>query len=248
MSTGSLIRQTREAEGLTQTALARRLGITQPSIARLEAAGDEVSVSTLQRALNAMGRVLELRVMQRPSSVDETPLHGTLALTPAERLASLENARGDAFRPSELLRRLVAHEVDFVVVGAVAAVVHGSARITNGLDIVYAPGAVHRLGQVLVDVDARLRGVTDDVPFVPDGRTLTRTRGLTLATSQGSLRLLGSVSYDAVRERATPTELAGVVVLIASLDDLIEMKRAAGRPKDLVAVEELQAIQRLRRE
>ena len=78
MSTGSLIRQTREAEGLTQAALARRLGITQPSIARLEAAGDEVSVATLQRALNAMGRALELRVMERPSSVDETLLHGTL--------------------------------------------------------------------------------------------------------------------------------------------------------------------------
>jgi transcriptional regulator with XRE-family HTH domain len=90
MSTGSLIRQTREAEGLTQAALARRLGITQPSIARLEAAGDEVSVATLQRALNAMGRALELRVMKRPSSVDETLLHGTLALTPDERLARFE--------------------------------------------------------------------------------------------------------------------------------------------------------------
>jgi transcriptional regulator with XRE-family HTH domain len=90
MSTGSLIRQTREAEGLTQAALARRLGITQPSIARLEAAGDEVSVATLQRALNAMGRALELRVMQRPSSVDETLLHGTLALTPDQRLVRFE--------------------------------------------------------------------------------------------------------------------------------------------------------------
>ena len=90
MNTGSLIRQTREAEGLTQAALARRLGITQPSIARLEAAGDEVSVATLQRALNAMGRALELRVMERASSVDETLLHGTLALTPDERLARFE--------------------------------------------------------------------------------------------------------------------------------------------------------------
>ena len=98
MSTGSLIRQTREAEGLTQAALARRLGITQPSIARLEAAGDEVSVATLQRALNAMGRALELRVMERPSSVDETLLHGTLgtlALTPDERLVRFEAWYGD---------------------------------------------------------------------------------------------------------------------------------------------------------
>jgi transcriptional regulator with XRE-family HTH domain len=92
MSPGALIRETREAEGLTQAALARRLGITQPSVARLEAAGDEVSVATLQRALNAMGRALELRVVARPSSVDETLLYRTLAMTPDERLRSFEQS------------------------------------------------------------------------------------------------------------------------------------------------------------
>jgi transcriptional regulator with XRE-family HTH domain len=86
MNTGALIRAARQAEGLTQAALARRLGITQPSVARLEAAGDEVTVATLQRALNAMGRALELTVVKRPSSVDETLLHGTLAMTPDQRL------------------------------------------------------------------------------------------------------------------------------------------------------------------
>jgi transcriptional regulator with XRE-family HTH domain len=91
MSTGSLIREAREAEGLTQAALARRIGITQPAIARLEAAGDEVTVATLQRALNAMGRALVLQVVERPSSVDETLLHSTLALTPDERLARFES-------------------------------------------------------------------------------------------------------------------------------------------------------------
>jgi transcriptional regulator with XRE-family HTH domain len=91
MSTGALIRQAREAEGLTQTALARRLGITQPAIARLEAAGDEVTVATLQRALNAMGRALVLQIVERPSSVDETLLQGTLALTPDERLRQFES-------------------------------------------------------------------------------------------------------------------------------------------------------------
>src|SRR5919108_1627627 len=92
MSTGSIIREAREAEGLTQAALARRLGITQPAIARLEAAGDEVTVATLQRALTAMGRALVLQVVKRPSSVDETLLHSTLAMTPAERLDSFERS------------------------------------------------------------------------------------------------------------------------------------------------------------
>ena len=86
MSTGSLIREARLAEGLTQAALARRLGITQPAIARLEAAGDEVTVATLQRALNAMGRALVLQAVHRPSSIDETLLNSTLSLTPDQRL------------------------------------------------------------------------------------------------------------------------------------------------------------------
>jgi transcriptional regulator with XRE-family HTH domain len=90
MSPGALIRAARQSEGLTQAALARRLGITQPAVARLEAAGDEVTVATLQRALNAMGRALELTVVERPSSVDETLLHSTLRLTPDQRLQRFE--------------------------------------------------------------------------------------------------------------------------------------------------------------
>ena len=88
--TGSLIRDARRADGLTQAQLARRLGITQPSVARMEAAGDEVSVATLQRALNAMGRSLELRATQRRASHDETLLRENLKRTPAERLHVFE--------------------------------------------------------------------------------------------------------------------------------------------------------------
>ena len=96
MSTGSLIREARLAEGLTQAQLARRLGITQPSVARLEAAGDEVTVATLQRALNVMGRALVLRAQVRPSSVDETLLREALRLTPGERLERYEAEYADA--------------------------------------------------------------------------------------------------------------------------------------------------------
>jgi predicted nucleotidyltransferase len=89
-------------------------------------------------------------------------------------------------------------------------------------------------------------------PFVPDGRTLRRTRVLTLDTPEGRLELLaepdGSPAYDVLCERAVRADLDGIVVPVAALDDLIAMKKAAGRPKDLVAVEELEAIQRLQRE
>ncbi|HEX5620116.1 MAG TPA: nucleotidyl transferase AbiEii/AbiGii toxin family protein [Solirubrobacteraceae bacterium] len=158
------------------------------------------------------------------------------------------------FRPGELLRALVAEGVDFVVIGGLAAVLHGSAAITRDLDITYAPDAdnLERLGRTMVTLGARLRGVTDDVPFVPDGRTLRGTRVLTLATPDGSIDLLaqpdGGPPFARLRERAWRAELAGTQVWVASLEDLIAMKKAAGRPKDLVAVEELEAIQRLQRE
>jgi transcriptional regulator with XRE-family HTH domain len=90
MSAGSIIRDARLAAGLTQAQLARRLGITQPSVARLEGAGDNVTVATLQRALNAMDRTLEIRSALMPSSVDETLIIASLDMTPGERLERFE--------------------------------------------------------------------------------------------------------------------------------------------------------------
>jgi transcriptional regulator with XRE-family HTH domain len=88
--TGAIIRTAREAEGLTQVQLARRLGITQPSVARLEAAGDNVTVATLQRALNVMDRTLEIRSAKMPSSVDDTQILSALRFTPGERLEAYD--------------------------------------------------------------------------------------------------------------------------------------------------------------
>ncbi len=87
-----IIRTAREAECLTQAQLARRLGITQPSVARLEAAGDNVTVATLQRALNVMNRTLEIRSAKMPSSVDDTQIVEALRLTPGERLERFDRS------------------------------------------------------------------------------------------------------------------------------------------------------------
>jgi predicted nucleotidyltransferase len=158
------------------------------------------------------------------------------------------------FSPRRLLTLLVEGGVEFVVVGGIAAVAHGSAAFTQGLDIAYSSDEANldRLGEALVAMGAKLRGVTDDVPFIPDGRMLRRTRVLTLETPIGPIDLLaqpeGAPIYDELRGGAEWQDVAGVKVHIASLEDLIAMKKAAGRPKDLVAVEELEAIQRLRRE
>jgi hypothetical protein len=152
----------------------------------------------------------------------------------------------------EILKRLTARGVDFVVIGGIAAVLHGSAQATYDLDICYAtdPGNLATLGQVLVDLGARLKGIDDPLPFVPDGRTLRGIELLTMVTDEGELDVLarpaGSPGYEALRRNADRYDLDGFSVLVASIDDLIAMKQSAGRKKDLAAVEELEAIKRLR--
>jgi hypothetical protein len=150
------------------------------------------------------------------------------------------------FRPTALMGALARAEVDFVVIGGVAVVVQASPRFTRDLDISYATDTANleRLGALLVGLDARLRGVEGDVPFTPDSRTLRHTQMLTLATRNGDLDLLvdppGSPGYPALRRHADIVNLDGDLVRIASLEDLIEMKRAAGRPQDQVDLESLE--------
>ena len=157
------------------------------------------------------------------------------------------------FRPTALIHALVQAGVDFVVIGGVAVVVQASPRFTRDLDISYATDTANleRLGTLLVSLDARLRGVEGDVPFVPDARTLRHTQMLTLTTRDGDLDLLvdppGSPGYSALRRHADVVDLDGDPARIASLEHLIEMKRAAGRPQDQLDVESLEvARSRLR--
>jgi Nucleotidyl transferase AbiEii toxin, Type IV TA system len=159
-------------------------------------------------------------------------------------------ATGSEFALSRLLRRLVQAGVDFVIVGGVAVVVQSSPRFTRDLDICYATERANldRLGAALTELGARLRGVEEDLPFVPDAQTLRRAQMLTLTTPDGDLDLLanpaGSPGYAALRRNASRVELDGITVLIASVDDLIAMKRAAGRPQDLVDLESLEIARR----
>jgi predicted nucleotidyltransferase len=157
-------------------------------------------------------------------------------------------------RPGEIVRRLAERNVDFVVIGGVAAVLHGSARDTFDLDVSYATNDANlaALGDVLTSLGARLKGVEDDVPFVADSRTLRQMEVLTMVTDLGELDVLakpsGAPAYETLRARAERYELDGFSVLVASIEDLLAMKRSAGRPKDVADVAELEAIARLRRQ
>jgi predicted nucleotidyltransferase len=154
------------------------------------------------------------------------------------------------FKLGSLLRRLTEAGVDFVVVGGVAVVLQASPRFTRDLDICYATARenLERLGGVLVDAGAMLRGIDENLPFTPDADTLKRTQILTLSTDEGDIDLLvdpdGSPGYKALRQRADNMDLDGLTVAVASIEDLIAMKRAAGRPQDMVDLEALEAARR----
>jgi aminoglycoside-2''-adenylyltransferase len=156
-------------------------------------------------------------------------------------------------RVSEILRQLTEASVDFVVIGGIAVVLLGSARNTKDLDITFATDQANleALGQVLKSLNARLRGVHQDVPFVPDARTLRQVSLLTtLDTDAGWLDLLaeppGGPPYATLRANATELDLDGFDIRVADIDDMIKMKSIAGRLQDLADIDELVTIKRLR--
>ena len=153
------------------------------------------------------------------------------------------------FRVDHLLGVLIAHGVDFVVVGGIAATLLGSSHDTFDLDICPAAdaGNLKSLGRALSELNARLRGVDEAVPFVADDRALAQVEVLTLETDAGPLDILMRPGYETLRRRAERKDLGTFSVLVASIDDLIAMKEAADRPKDRLAVEELEAVRQLRR-
>jgi len=157
------------------------------------------------------------------------------------------------FQPRKLLTHLAGHGVDFVVVGGIALAIHGSERNTFDLDICpdQGPENLDSLGQALIELEARLRGITEDVPFIPDGRSLRGIEILTLDTTLGPPDVLsrpsGSPPYDRLRRRAKQVDIGPAVVLVASVDDMIEMKRAANRDKDRLDLDALETIKRLAR-
>jgi hypothetical protein len=153
-----------------------------------------------------------------------------------------------AFDPYEVFRTLTAHEVRFVVIGGLGARLHGSPVITNDTDICHERSGdnLERLATALRELGARLRGVDEDVPFQLDAETIRTGDHFTFTTSAGSVDCLGTPAgvdgFDELARSAVPFDVDGFSVLVASLEDLIRMKRAAGRPKDLIAAEWLSAV------
>ena len=139
--------------------------------------------------------------------------------------------------------------VRFVVVGGFAGRIWGSPTVTNDVDICYARDRANleRLAAALSSLHARLRGAPEAVPFRLDSRTLEAGDHFTFVTDAGNLDCLGipagSSGYDDLTSTAKEFDLGKLKVKVAALEDLIRMKRAAGRPKDRIEVEVLKALQ-----
>jgi hypothetical protein len=147
-----------------------------------------------------------------------------------------------------LLNALASSGVSFVIIGGVAATVHGSARLTSDLDIVYERSRENlaRMVSALSPLEPYLRGAPAGLPFRFDVETLRRGLNFTLTTTAGPLDLLGELSgvgdYRAVYEVSEEVRLFDSVHRCINLDALIISKRAAGRTKDFEAVAELEMI------
>ena len=155
---------------------------------------------------------------------------------------------GPALKLRTLLEALERRAVDYIVIGGVAGIVHGSASLTFDFDLLYArdDANLERLAEVLAELNVTLRNAPPDLPFQIDAKTLAAGSNFTFESDVGPFDILGHADgmrdYETMRAAALREELWDVPVRVASIDDLIGMKRAAGRPEDKAMAEELIAL------
>jgi nucleotidyltransferase AbiEii toxin of type IV toxin-antitoxin system len=154
------------------------------------------------------------------------------------------NASGQSLDAGQLLQALTKNGVDFVLVGGLAGLLHGSSYPTFDLDVVYARDRqnISRMAAALRDVEVKLRGAPTDLPFLLDERTIENGSNFTFETAFGPFDILGHADgmppYEELRTNSKLAAIDGIEVRVASLDDLIAMKRAANRDKDKLMVAE----------
>jgi predicted nucleotidyltransferase len=149
---------------------------------------------------------------------------------------------------AKLLGVLHDARVECIVVGGLAATIHGSARLTQDVDLSYARSErnLERIVRALAPLEPYLRGAPAGLPFEWSVATLRAGLNFTLTTSAGALDLLGEIPgggrYEDLEAHTMWVELFGHEVRCLDLETLIRTKRAAGRPRDLEAIAELEAL------
>jgi len=148
----------------------------------------------------------------------------------------------------KLLSVLSRGGVEFIIVGGFAGTLHGSSVPTRDLDVVYSRDLenIGRLVEALGSLSPRLRGAPPGIPFLWDRRTIERGLNFTLVTDLGAIDLLGEITggggYGALLPHTVRIEVFGIECACLTLEKLIEVKRAAGRPRDFQAVADLEAL------
>jgi hypothetical protein len=149
---------------------------------------------------------------------------------------------------AQIVPALIAAQIDFILIGGKAAILHGSARVTYDTDIVYDRGKMNleRLVKFFEPRAPYLRGAPPGLPFKFDFQTLRNGLNFTLTSSLGDIDLLGEVAgggtYQNLLSHTIVVEAFGVKFRCVDLPTLINLKRAAGRPKDLESLAELQSL------
>jgi hypothetical protein len=148
-----------------------------------------------------------------------------------------------------LLAALDRTGVDFIIVGGVAARAYGSSRLTDDLDVCYSrdPANLERLVEALAPLKPYLRGAPPGLPFDWSVATLRAGLNFTLSTAAGAIDLLGEITgggrYEDLASHTIAIEIFGRPSRLLDLPWLIRVKRAAGRPKDLEVIAELEALE-----
>lgn len=262
------MREGRRRHGISQHQLAVRAGTTQSAISRIESGHVSPSVDTLWELLYLLGEDLELSAQVRDSGIDATLNRANLAFAPGQRvqrgLAFADFVRRNRGKRSDdletwghldgplplqaqpLLKALVEHGVDFVLVGGMAGIALGSSYPTYDIDVAYSRDEANlkRLARALVElrVSLRAKGEAAGLPFTADARSLANGANFTFMTEFGMFDVLGDLagirSYEDLRRDATVQEVEGFPIRVASIGHLISMKRAANRTKDKLMLEE----------
>jgi transcriptional regulator with XRE-family HTH domain len=233
MDAARVTREARGRAGLTQRELARAAGMPQPAVARIETGDVVPRVDTLVRLLTVCG--VALTVDQRPpESVDRAKIRALLRLTPRQRVLGLERHGSSRFRPLEAVGILTGRRVRFVLIGEIAARIHGAPVTPSSVGIALQPEWPNseRLARAL----EAMAGTSRPTKGLPTGTRDLRGRR-EVRTRLGAMGCWWSPAetYRRLEGAAAEMPLSARPVLVASIDDVIEGWRGSGDELELLA-------------
>ena len=214
MDGGAVIRAARERQGISQRGLAIRAGTSQGYLSQVERGEVSPSVEAVSRLLACLGQSARIETFASP--VVEAPA----------------GPDADGLDPGPILAALTGRDVALVLVGALAARVHGIERAAAAVEAVTDPDPRNqeRLTRALGDLQGRVTRVR---PAADGSRALSAGATFTFSTSHGPLVLApNGVRHLALARRATITKVGGVAVPCAGRDDLVGRSRPGGVAED----------------